>query len=102
MTTKIQCHHCGTPLEFESDLASEPHVKCPACGQLTWLKLPATLVKCATCLKMISRNARSCPHCGEPWKPFAPEIFYIAAILFTIIAVLAVVGTFLLILTLPH
>ena len=41
----------------------------------------------------ISRNARSCPHCGEPWKPFAPEIFYIAAILFTIIGVLALLGT---------
>ena len=31
------------------------------------------LIKCSECLKEISENAKTCPHCGNPIKKIKPK-----------------------------
>jgi hypothetical protein len=55
----------------------------------------AAMTQCKTCKKEISRNARPCPHCGEPFPVAAPAAAQNVGVgCGVVLAILVVVGIF--------
>ncbi|MCP4847368.1 MAG: hypothetical protein GY899_05405 [Verrucomicrobiaceae bacterium] len=49
-----------------------------------------SMVKCPTCDSTISRNARSCPHCGEDFVDRSPGFLDVGSWSFFILAILVI------------
>ena len=49
---------------------------------------PKNLCRCSACHEMISREAYTCPHCGDPIRSSTPMIFYVAAVALIVIVAL--------------
>lgn len=61
---KISCTHCGNQYEVEDRYMGQT-LKCPDCGNEITINNPK-LAPCPDCLTLISKRARTCPHCGAP------------------------------------
>lgn len=61
---KINCSHCGNQYEVEDRYMGQT-LKCPDCGNEITVNNPK-LAPCPDCLTLISKRARTCPHCGAP------------------------------------
>lgn len=61
---KINCSHCGNQYEVEDRYMGQT-LKCPDCGNEITINNPK-LAPCPDCLTLISKRARTCPHCGAP------------------------------------
>lgn len=67
-----KCPHCGEPIPYiETPKNLSKHTTKIEKKENTQTEIPENtedtkLIKCRACDQMISKNAVSCPHCGEP------------------------------------
>jgi RNA polymerase subunit RPABC4/transcription elongation factor Spt4 len=61
--------------------------ECEYCGfDLTGVKIKCDLVDCSACGAQVSKNAKSCPNCGEPRTTEEQKIFLTVILIMTVIS----------------
>jgi predicted RNA-binding Zn-ribbon protein involved in translation (DUF1610 family) len=121
MISTSQCKSCGTKVECEiENVAIGQTVPCPSCGEQIALNTehnsappippkpekPRTindvknknsppvpkLWRCNVCQEPMSRDAHTCPNCGDPKKSPVPGFFYLVGIVYLIIGAIILLG----------
>jgi len=60
----IKCPKCSQEYDVTEDFLGK-EAECPKCGCSFIIENPK-LTKCPACERIVSREALTCPHCGQP------------------------------------